>query len=122
MSKILEALKNSKIKSKDNVDDCSYIYTSLFEAFKSVSKQSKQKTQTQAQQVKEAVDHPQHYQSKTGLEAIDVIEAFNLNFNLGNVIKYILRCGKKDADIQELEKAKWYLEREISIRKNSKTA
>lgn len=122
MSKISEALKNSKIKSKDNVDDCSYIYTPLFEAFKSVSKQSKQKTQTQAQRVKEAVDHPQHYQSKTGLEAIDVIEAFNLNFNLGNVIKYILRCGKKDADIQELEKAKWYLEREISIRKNSKTA
>ena len=68
---------------------------------------------------KEQVNHPSHYQSKTGLEAIDVIEAFDLNFNLGNVIKYILRCGKKDAEIQELEKAKWYLEREISIRKVS---
>ena len=67
--------------------------------------------------VKSAVDHPTHYQSKTGLEAIDVIEAFDLNFNLGNVIKYILRCGKKDAAVQELAKAKWYLEREIANRK-----
>jgi len=65
------------------------------------------------------VDHPSHYQSSSGIEVIDVIEAFCLNFNLGNVIKYVLRCGKKDTDIQELEKAKWYLEREISNRKNS---
>lgn len=63
------------------------------------------------------VDHPAHYQSKTGIEAIDVIEAFELGFNLGNVVKYVLRCGKKDADVQELQKAKWYLEREISARK-----
>ena len=70
-----------------------------------------------AEKNKEAVNHPKHYQSKTGLEAIDVIEAFDLNFNLGNVIKYILRCGKKDADVQELEKARWYLEREIANRR-----
>lgn len=63
---------------------------------------------------KEMVNHPQHYQSKNGMEAIDVIEAFDLGFNLGNVIKYILRAGKKDATVQELEKAKWYLEREIN--------
>ena len=72
-----------------------------------------------AEKNKESVNHPKHYQSKTGLEAIDVIEAFDLNFNLGNVIKYILRCGKKDAEIQELEKAKWYLEREIANRKQN---
>lgn len=62
------------------------------------------------------VDHPSHYQTKSGIEAIDVIEAFELGFNLGNVVKYILRCGKKDSDVQELQKAKWYLEREISNR------
>ena len=68
---------------------------------------------------KEMVNHPSHYQSKSGIEVIDVIEAFDLGFNLGNVVKYILRCGKKDSDIQELKKAKWYLEREISNRERS---
>jgi hypothetical protein len=63
------------------------------------------------------VDHPSHYQSKAGIEVIDVIEAFGLGFNLGNVCKYVLRCSKKDLDIQELEKAKWYLEREIKNRR-----
>ena len=69
---------------------------------------------------KEMVNHPSHYQSKNGIEVIDVIESFNLGFCLGNVVKYVLRCGKKDFDIQELEKAKWYLEREINNRKTKK--
>ena len=69
--------------------------------------------------MREMVNHPSHYQSKSGIEVIDVIEAFDLGFNLGNVCKYILRCGKKDSDIQELKKAKWYLEREISNRERS---
>lgn len=77
-------------------------------------------TEITQQTIKTAVDHPQHYQTKNGLEVIDVIEAFDLGFNLGNVIKYVLRCGKKDLDVQELEKAKWYLEREIKNRKKAK--
>lgn len=64
---------------------------------------------------KELVNSPDHYKS-SGMEAIDVIESFNLGFNLGNTVKYILRCGKKDSELQELKKAKWYLEREISRR------
>lgn len=60
----------------------------------------------------EAVDHPQHY-SKGGIEAIDVIEAFDLNFRLGNVVKYILRAGRKGDRIEDLKKAMWYLNREI---------
>lgn len=44
---------------------------------------------------------------------IDVIEAFGLGFSLGNAVKYICRAGKKDAIIQELEKAKWYIDHEI---------
>ena len=49
---------------------------------------------------KEWVNHPTHYQSKNGMEVIDVIDNFELNFNLGNAVKYILRCGKKDNDMQ----------------------
>jgi hypothetical protein len=59
------------------------------------------------------VNNPSHYQGQ-GLEAIDVIESFNLGFNIGNVIKYLLRAGKKGIYIQDLQKAQWYLNREIS--------
>jgi hypothetical protein len=60
----------------------------------------------------EAVNHPAHYQAG-GLEAIDVIEAFGLGFRLGNTVKYILRAGRKGAAIEDLKKARWYLDREI---------
>lgn len=61
------------------------------------------------------VNHPPHYQSN-GMEVIDVIEAFGLDRNLyrGNVVKYVLRAGKKGSEIQDLEKARWYLDREIA--------
>jgi hypothetical protein len=63
---------------------------------------------------KETVNSPEHYQSDKGMEAIDVIEAFNLNFNLGNVVKYVLRAGKKDGQGKDdLMKALWYLERQV---------
>ena len=63
---------------------------------------------------KEKVNHPAHYGGADNpYEAIKVIEAWNLNFNLGNTVKYIARSGKKDELLQELEKARWYLDREI---------
>ena len=57
------------------------------------------------------VSHPSHYNQ--GIEAIDIIESWGLNFSLGNVIKYTLRAPYKGKEIEDLEKAKWYLEREI---------
>jgi hypothetical protein len=62
--------------------------------------------------VSDPVNHPAHYQSATGLEAIQVVEAFELNFHLGNVVKYVLRAPNKGG-VEDLEKARWYLEREI---------
>tara|TARA_R100000005_G_C4808206_1_gene96066 strand:+ start:218 stop:433 length:216 start_codon:yes stop_codon:yes gene_type:complete len=61
------------------------------------------------------VSHPNHYGGADNVfEAINVIEAWNANFNIGNVLKYIARCDKKHSDpIQDLEKAAWYLNREI---------
>ena len=64
------------------------------------------------EEVNKNVSHPNHYNQ--GIEAIDIIESWNLNFSLGNVIKYILRSPYKGKQIEDLEKAKWYLEREIS--------
>ncbi len=65
------------------------------------------------------IDHPAYYRKDTGFEAIDVIEAWDLNFNLGNTVKYISRKGRKDpnAYIEDLEKARWYLDREIATLK-----
>lgn len=62
--------------------------------------------------MRETVNHPDHYQGQE-YEVIDIIEDYNLNFNLGNVIKYTLRAGKKDDRNQDLEKAIWYLQREV---------
>lgn len=54
-------------------------------------------------------------------EAINVIEAWGLNFNLGNVVKYIKRAGKKTPEVlPDLEKALWYIEREIKMLKKEK--
>lgn len=59
------------------------------------------------------INHPPHYKAGNGLEAIDVIEGFGLGFHLGNVVKYLLRADRKGAALQDLCKARWYLEREI---------
>lgn len=67
------------------------------------------------------VDHPNHYQSESGLEVIDVIKAFTSElsgeeaFCIGNAIKYICRYSKKNG-VEDLEKAKWYIDRAISVR------
>lgn len=58
------------------------------------------------------IDHPIHYQSD-GIEVINIIDSFNLNFNLGNSIKYILRADKKGNKKQDLEKALWYINHEL---------
>lgn len=63
---------------------------------------------------KEMVDHPEHYASQ-GIEVIDVIEAFALDFHRANALKYILRSDRKDNCKQDLEKAIWYLNRYISV-------
>lgn len=66
----------------------------------------------------EAVNHPKHY-SSSRFEVIDIIEDFVgfkgvVAFDIGNVIKYVLRAGKKTSDpIEDLKKAQWYLNHAI---------
>lgn len=68
----------------------------------------------------DVVNSPPHYKTG-GIETIDFIEAKDLNYRLGNVIKYISRAGKKVGSdpIQDLEKARFYLEREIQARRDA---
>lgn len=63
------------------------------------------------------VNHPTHYGGKDNpYEVIKVLEAWGLDFHLGNAIKYISRAGKKDKDkeVQDLKKALWYINRKIN--------
>lgn len=64
----------------------------------------------------ERVNHPQHYTHPSGVECIEVVR--HMNFNLGNAIKYIWRCGSKEGvtDIEDLKKALWYINDEIKRR------
>ena len=67
------------------------------------------------------VNHPQHYRPGT-YEAINVIREWNLNFALGNAVKYICRAGRKDPNKQteDLEKAIFYLQNEVKTLKDQK--
>ncbi len=72
---------------------------------------------------KEMVNHPSHYGGAENVyEAIKVIEAWELDFHLGNTVKYISRAGKKnqEKELEDLLKAKWYLDRKIENLKKSK--
>jgi hypothetical protein len=62
----------------------------------------------------DAINHPEHYGgSDSTYEAIKVIDAWKLDFCLGNVVKYISRSGKKGSKLEDLKKAQWYLNHEI---------
>ncbi len=61
------------------------------------------------------VNHPKHY-TFGKYEVIDVLEDWQLNFHLGNAVKYIARAGKKGDALEDLKKALWYVEREIKRR------
>lgn len=54
-----------------------------------------------------------HYTTKEGIDVIDFCKMYSLNFNRGNIIKYVARAGKKEDEIKDLKKAKDYIEREI---------
>lgn len=60
-----------------------------------------------------------NYYCMNGIEAQDVIEAFELNFARGSAVKYILRAGRKDNEIRDLEKARAYIDREIQRLRSS---
>jgi hypothetical protein len=71
-------------------------------------------------QTSDPVNRPSHYTSGK-IEVIDFIEDQQLGYHLGNVVKYVARAGKKDPtkEVQDLEKARWYLERKINQLKNA---
>jgi hypothetical protein len=99
--------KASEVAKKFNMT-LSYVYV-----LKSKSKKPSKiiKTSTK-KEVVDNVNHPPHYKVG-GIETIDFIEAKKLNYNLGNVVKYITRADHKGSRNEDLKKALWYLNREL---------
>lgn len=65
-----------------------------------------------------AVDHPRHYNSHpSGVECVDVAE--HMGFNIGNAVKYLWRAPYKGNQLEDLEKARWYITREIERRQRA---
>jgi len=60
----------------------------------------------------DSINHPQHYTSHpSGIECVQIVE--HMTFNRGNAVKYIWRAGDKGSEIEDLKKARWYVDREI---------
>lgn len=62
----------------------------------------------------DTINHPSHYAEGRKFEPIDVIEDWGLGFCLGNAVKYISRAGRKGDAVEDLKKARFYIEREIA--------
>jgi len=76
---------------------------------------------TQTRRGADPVNHPQHYNNHpSGVECITVAE--HMGFNLGNAMKYIWRADDKGTPIEDLKKARWYIEREIARRERARRA
>lgn len=64
------------------------------------------------------INHPPHY-TFSKIEPIDVIEAWGLGYHLGCVVKYIARAGHKGSELEDLQKAAWYLHRKVKELENA---
>lgn len=84
-------------------------------ATKPVAKRGRGRSRKVVSEAKDMVNHPPHYKSG-GIETIDFIEAKGLGYHLGNVVKYISRAELKGSAVEDLKKARWYLDRAIERR------
>lgn len=103
---------NTKKKTKKKNWKTVAIATSTASAYEKLAQAYKNKKEV-AKATPDNVNHPAHYKVG-GIETIDFIEAKQLNYNLGNVVKYITRADHKGNNIEDLQKARWYLNREIA--------
>ena len=83
--------------------------------------QEEKKMKKKEEECLDLVNFPPHY-NQSMIQPIDVIEDWDLNYNLGNLIKYISRYRYKGSPLQDLQKAQWYLERAISVLERGETS
>jgi hypothetical protein len=90
-------------------------------AWRSQSHQGERAVKQEDKQAVDMVNRPPHY-THGPIEVIEIIEGFGLNYQLGNVVKYILRAPHKGSEIQDFKKARFYLDRHISNLEKSQKA
>lgn len=127
-SRVLDYIaKNPNAKPQQVAKACkvspTYVYTIMSKARKAgrLATEIQLSAQTVARGIRRIVDthtkdninHPEHYKTG-GIETIDFIEAKQLGYHLGNVIKYITRADHKGNRLEDLKKAQWYLNRAVS--------
>lgn len=115
--RLFEQYPNKKVAEIAEIAGVSYqhAYMTRRDMMKRAAKQAKKDVMKieMFEPAADPVNHPAHYKVG-GIETIDFIEAKKLGYNLGNVVKYVTRADHKGNRKQDLEKAKWYLEREIA--------
>ena len=121
--------KNPKAKAKEVANAVGVGIASVYNITSQARKEQREKAQATPTTFKEFsprmrlrveelltevdnVNHPPHYKVG-GIEVIDFIESKKFNYNLGNVIKYVSRADHKGNRLEDLKKARWYLDREI---------
>ena len=114
--------KNPNAKAKEVAKELGVGIASVYQATYNARKKAKSLVVTALAPVNkvplkrekvDTVNHPPHYKAG-GIETIDFIEAKSLNYNLGNVVKYITRADHKGSKLEDLKKSQWYLNREVS--------
>jgi hypothetical protein len=109
-AKILKVEKLPKLKP---TKEYSYAWIDTNQLDESAKDALASKLITMEEPASDPVNHPAHYKTG-GIETIDFIEAKGFNYNMGNAVKYISRAEHKGNKQQDLEKAIWYLNRELS--------
>ena len=112
--------KNPKAKAKEVANAVGVGIASVYNVTYSARKAQREKLQAVVHKITQGrgkvrvdnVNHPPHYKVG-GIEVIDFIESKKFNYNLGNVIKYVSRADHKGNRLEDLKKARWYLDREI---------
>jgi hypothetical protein len=108
---VTAAVINHNKKNEAQAEE--YETLGVFSSGKSIEGLIASTTKALDMQTADMVNHPPHYKTG-GIETIDFIEAKGLNYRLGNVVKYITRADHKGDRLENLKKAQWYLEREIT--------
>lgn len=112
-SNFMKELKDNNVYTEDIIEKIRDEIFRIVELFDEKPKLTS-KSSNVSSNVSSTLSRPAHYGGENNpFEAIKIIHHYNLNFNLGNIIKYTLRCGKKDEAIKELEKIKQYADFEI---------
>lgn len=115
IGEVLQDMDNDTyiVKVGNELCDIASDYLKKAKEISLISPTAKENNENRCKEDNDIISHPAHYTQ--GIECMDYIESHKLNYARGNIIKYVTRAGLKDVakEVEDLEKARWYLDREI---------